>query len=111
MANTLIQHNIPLSISDHLSPLFKKLFTDSEIASQYASASTKTTCIVNGALSPYFKDVLVKTLRQQPFSVAVNGSNDCGLEKLNPLTVRYFDTTKGKVVTQLLDMCLTKGMN
>ena len=67
----------------------QKMSPDSEIASQYASASTKTTCIVNGALSPYFKDVLVKTLRQQPFSVAVDGSNDCGLEKLNPLTVRY----------------------
>ncbi len=32
-----------------------------------------------------------------------------GLEKMNPLTVRVFDTTK--VVHRFLDMCTTSGRN
>ena len=104
IANTLVQHNIPLALSDHLSPLFKDLFPDSEIACGYASASTKTTCIINGALAPHFKAALVNTLQLQPFSLAIDGSNDTGLKKMNPMTVRFFDVTKGKVVTHLLDV-------
>ena len=45
----------------------------------------------------------------QPYSIAVDGSNDSGLEKMNPMTVRLYDVNNGKVVTQFLDMCLTKG--
>ena len=94
---------------DHLSPLLKDIFSDSEIAAGYASASTKTTCMINGSLAPYFKSSLVNIMRAEPFSIAVDGSNDNGLEKMNPMTVRIYDVTRGKVVTQFLDMCLTKG--
>ena len=43
------------------------------------------------------------------FSIATDGSNDTGLEKMNPVTVRLFDVNRNKIVTQFLDMCLTKG--
>lgn len=32
MAVVLAQHNIPLAIMDHLSPLFQEIFPDSQIA-------------------------------------------------------------------------------
>ena len=48
-------------------------------------------------------------MKNKPFAVAVDGSNDTGLEKMNPMTVRLFDDTRGEVVTQFLDMCLTSG--
>ena len=35
---------------------------------------------------------------------AVGGSSDTGLEKMNPLTVRHFDDSRGEVVMQFLDM-------
>ena len=41
--------------------------------------------------------------------MATDGSNDSGLQKMNPLTVRYFDSNRGKVTSQLLDMCLTSA--
>ena len=55
---------------------------------------------------------LVIALKRQPFAIAIaiaiDGSNDNGLEKMNPLTVRLYDG-QSKITTQLLDMCLTKG--
>lgn len=42
----LIEHAIPISVSDHCAKLFRKMFPDSKIATKYASARTKTSNIV-----------------------------------------------------------------
>lgn len=55
---------------------------------KYASASTKTTCIINEALAPYFKASLLEAMKNEPYSLTVDGSNDNGLQKMNPLTVQ-----------------------
>ena len=47
-------------------------------------------------------------MKSEQYALATDGSNDEGLIKMNPLTVRYFDAAKHKVSTQLLDMCGTK---
>ena len=109
VANLLVQHNIQLAVTDHLSPLFKDIFPDSQIAKGYASARTKTTCILNGSLAPHFEATLVSTMKSSPFSIAIDGSNDTGLEKMNPMVVRLFDIECRRVTAQLLDMCLTSG--
>ena len=108
----LVQHNIPVAVTDHLSPLLTNIFPDSTIhvAQGYASARTKTTCVLNGSLAPHFKSGLVTAMSWEPFSIIVDGSNDTGLEKMNSMTVRLFDTDLGIVTTQLLDMCLTSGI-
>ena len=41
------------------------------------------------------------------FSLAVDGLNDNGLEKMNLLTVRIYVEASGKIVTRFLDMCAT----
>ena len=94
-------------VADHFGLLFKDVFPDSEIAKNYACGSTKSTCIINGSLAPYFRSSVIATLKKQPFAIANDGSNDNGLEKMNPLTVRMYDG-QSKITTQLLDMCLTK---
>ena len=109
IANALVQNNIPISFTDQLSPLLRDIFPDSEIVQGYASASTKTTCIINGSLAPFFKKSLIESMRSGPFSIAIDGSNDTGIEKMNPITVRYFDEDEGRVQTRFFDMCLTKG--
>lgn len=48
-------------------------------------------------------------MQNSPYSLATDGSNDNGLLKMNPLTVRIFDVNLGKVKTSLLDMCVSKG--
>ena len=45
------------------------------------------------------------------FSTATDGSNDQGLEKINPVAVRIFDINQHKVVTKFLDMCKSKESN
>ena len=90
MTNLLVQHNVPLAGADHLSPLFRDIFPDSKIAKGYAAACTKTTYILNGSIAPYFKATLVDVMKSQPFSIAIDGSNDSGLEKMNLLTFLFF---------------------
>ncbi len=107
IANGLVQHNIPIAFSNHLSPLLRSVFPDSKIAKSCASASTKTTCIINGALAPHFKSALIEAMKSRPYSLAVDGSNDSGNEKINLITVRIYERDVGKIVTRFLDMCPT----
>ena len=44
-----------------------------------------------------------------PYSLTTDGSNDNGLIKMNPITVRMFDVNLGKVTTCFLDMALSTG--
>ncbi|KAM3602702.1 uncharacterized protein V6R79_009311 [Siganus canaliculatus] len=77
------------------------------IKGSFKSASTKTTCIINEVVAPHFKKELVMKMRKNPFTLVTDGSNDTGLQKMNPLTVRIFDNNK--VVHRFLDMCTTSG--
>ena len=45
-------------------------------------------------------------MREEPFSIAIDGSSDSSLEKMNHLTVRIL-TDSGIVHTELLDMCMS----
>ena len=106
VASMLVQHNIPLSVSDELTPLFRDIFSDSEIAKQYSSRRTKTACVINGATAPFYQRNLIHVMKNKPFSLAVDGSSDSDVKKMNPLTVKIFDTSRGVVSTQFLDMCM-----
>ncbi|KAK0151138.1 Protein FAM200B [Merluccius polli] len=106
---SMVQHNVPFAVADHFSPLYKECFSDSSTAQSFKSASTKTTCIINEAVAPHFRKELVMKMRENPFTLITDGSNDTGLQKMNPLTVRIFDTNK--VVHRFLDMCTTSGQH
>ena len=40
-----------------------------------------------------------------------DASNDAGLSKMNPLTVRIFDINQKVISQKFLDLCLTKGLD
>lgn len=107
VATMLVQHNIPLAVADELTPLFCDVFSNSEIAKNYSSRRTKTACIINGTLADFFRQNLVEHIKENPFSIAIDGSSDSNVEKMNPLTVRVFDFNRGCVCTQFLDMCMS----
>ena len=107
ISTVLVHHNIPIAVADHLSPMFKNIFPDSQIAKMYSCARMKTACILNGALAKQLQVSLIDMMKKNPFSLATDGSNDSGLQKMNPLTVRIFDANRGGVTTRFLDMCLT----
>lgn len=66
---------------DHLSPLFHDIFPDSNIAKGFSSAGTKTMCILNRALQPHFESVLIAKMKEEPFSLAVDDSNEIEFTK------------------------------
>ena len=105
----LVQNNLPLAVADELTPLFRDIFADSEVARKYASRQTKTACIINGTVAPYFQQILLEAMKTQPYDLAIDGSSDNGVEKMNPLTVRIFDNKCGMVTTHFLDMCMSSS--
>ena len=48
-------------------------------------------------------------MKNAPYSLATDGSNDNGLKKMNPLTVQIYDVNLKRVKTSLLDMCFSSG--
>ena len=38
-------------------------------------------------------------MKLNPFSIAIDGSSDTGVEKMNPITVKMFDESQGMIVT------------
>ena len=107
----LAHHNAALCLADHIGPMQCKNFPDSEIAKNYHCARTKTACILNYALAPHLIDELVTAMKLHPYSLSVDASNDTGLSKMNPLTVRIFDISQKIVAQKFLDLCLTRGVD
>ena len=105
----IAEHHIPIAVMDHLSPLLAQCFPDSKIATSFASRRTKTSCIINDALAPSLLLSVLDMLQTKPFFISIDGSNDYGLKKMNPLAVKFFDIKRQKVVFNLLDMCTTSG--
>ena len=110
MTMFLAEHNVPIAVMDHMSPMLRDIFPDSAIAKRFSCARTKATCIINDALCPHFETELVDQMKTNPFSLAIDGSNDTDLQKMNPVTVRIFDEKQMKVATKFLEMCLTTGV-
>lgn len=67
VANYMVEHNIPFAAADHLSPLLRDIFPDSQIAKRYSSARTKTTSMLNLAIAPHFQGKYHKIIN--PFAV------------------------------------------
>ena len=52
---------------------------------------------------------LVERMKATPFSVATDGSNNTGLEKMNPVTIKIFYVNQHKIRHRFLDMGTTQG--
>ena len=89
ITETLVQHNVPLAVADHLGPLLKECFKDSRTAQEYRCARTKMSSIVNEALAPHFMRELVDQMREQPYTLVTDGSNDTGSSQ----TMMFFTLT------------------
>ena len=105
----IAEHNLPIAVADHFTPLVKKMFPDSNIAKGFSCGKIKARSILNYAIGPhYIRDVVAK-MKNYPFSLAVDGSNDTDLKKMNPLTVRIYDINRGYIATRFVDMGMTSG--
>ena len=108
--NFLIQHNLPISTSDHMGPLFRAMIADSEIAKHYGCGRTKTSAIINKTLGPHCHEYEVNHIRTHLLSLGIDGSRDTDVEKMNSMTVRIFDINGPKIVSShFYNMCVTSG--
>ena len=48
-------------------------------------------------------------MKEGPYVLSIDGSTDTGVQKMNPLTVCIFDSDRGVVTTQFLDMCMSSS--
>ena len=101
----LAEHNLPFATADHLGPLFKSIFPDSKIAKAYSCGKTKASCILNRAIALDLQSILIEQIKTSCYSIAIDGSNDQGLQKMNPVTVRLFNINQHKVVTKFYGTC------
>ena len=62
-------------------------------------------------LATYLESLLIDQMKSQPLALAVDGSNNPGLQNMNPVTVRIFYIENCKLSTKFLDMYLTSGVN
>ena len=71
----LAEHDLPMSLSDDIAKLFVAMFPDSAIAREFKCARTKSTYVLTSGLGNTFHDDLITHLRQQPFSMLIDESN------------------------------------
>jgi hypothetical protein len=77
MTNFLVEHNLPISTADHLSPLLSVMFPDSKIAKEFACKRTKATYILHEIAGDCQRKV-VQIIGKLPFTILTDGSNDRG---------------------------------
>ena len=105
----IIEHNLPIAAADHAGKLFREMFVNvdghppADVIKGFACGRTKTTCIVK-ELAHQERTKLIKSMQTGPFSIATDGSNDRGKEKLYPIIVIYPDHETGTLHQALLGL-------
>ena len=103
----LVQHNT--FMNDHLTtPIINKYFKDSDAGKAYMCRRTKTAAIVNCIGDDVFENVK-SSMQQGPFSLLLDASNDTGIQKMYPITVRLYNVQFNRIMTHFFDMNLLEG--
>ena len=90
---------------NNCTPLFKQMFSDSEIAKSFSLGADKLRYVVNYGLAPYFHDVLEKKINCAPYFVAMcdESLNKVMQENQVDLLIRYWGESTNKVRVQFWD--------
>lgn len=98
-AHFIVEHNLPLSVSDHAGELFRQMFPGNPIAKKYASGRTKTTAVIQACATETSRTIANK-MKEGPFVLGTDASQE-GDKKFFPLVVRSIDE-QGQIHTELL---------
>ena len=110
MTMLLVHQNSFLNLSDHMMKLMSKEFKGCAAADQFSCGRTKSATMVN-YIGSHMKEELVSAMTTEPLSIMFDASNDTGLYKMFPVTVRIFDTNFNHIMTKFLDMNMLVGRN
>ncbi|KAE8739206.1 hypothetical protein FOCC_FOCC015297, partial [Frankliniella occidentalis] len=104
LAAFFAEHNVAISVVDHLVPVMQKAFKDSKIAKDITLGRTKCTEMIKNVVAKVETDDLVANLKEAPcYSVMIDGSTDRTSKKTMCVLVRYCSVRDG-AVTQLLEL-------
>lgn len=106
LAAFFAEHNLAFHLSDHLTDVIGKCFTDSAIAKDLTLNRTKCTSIVKNIIANVESTETINNLRHLPFSILVDESTDITDHKFMCALVRYMSPTTGRVRTELLELIL-----
>ncbi|XP_029165358.1 uncharacterized protein LOC114936349 [Nylanderia fulva] len=101
----IAEHNIPLRVLDHLTPLIQNSVTDSDIVKNMQLKSTKGIAIIKNVLGSTEKRMLQTKLRYSLFSILIDECTDIAAMKSICIVIRFFDDEEGRVVSRLWDIC------
>ena len=102
-ANIAAEHNLSFSVANNFTHFTSSMFPDSETATKFSSACTKTTCILKGALYHHFTMPVESICRDGPFSILCDEGNDTD-NKYFAILVRLWDERVCMPATRFLDM-------
>ena len=94
-----------INSAEKISDLFKVMFSDSQIASEFQMSGTKLSYLINFDIAPHFRQLLVDEINCCSFFTM---SFDESLNKVTQtsqmdLTVRFWDTTENQVSARYWD--------
>lgn len=89
IAMFLAEHNLALSLSDHLIPLIKSLDPESKILQGLQTSRTKATQLVKNVIGCYSSEETIMIISRQKFSLIIDSSTDRTKLKHLVLVVRY----------------------
>ena len=97
-----IEKHLSFRDNEHIPELFKHMFWDSNIARQYSLGKTKMAYLITFGLGPYFKDMMLKNIKQSDFFMVIfdEAFNDILQKEQMDILVRFWRADK--VVTRYL---------
>lgn len=88
--------------------LQKRMFPDSEIAAAMALKRKKCAALLH-QLGDYVGSKLASKLQQSKFSIIIDETTDCSLEKACVIIVKYFDRAENAIKTAMLGILNVYG--
>lgn len=102
IAAFISEHNIAISIVEHLSPVIKKVCPDSEIIKDIKLSRKKCTQLIKNVIAKEITETLINYLKTTPFSIFIDESTDVASNKFLCVMVKFVEPTSRKIITQLL---------
>jgi len=104
LATLFAEHNVGIHVIDHLTPVLKTVFPDSQIAQNMSLGRTKCTEIIKNVVAKVESDETLENVKKVPFAAIIDGSTDISVHKNLCVLVRYISPKTGLIRTDLLEL-------
>uniref|UniRef100_A0A0P4WKD0 DUF4371 domain-containing protein n=1 Tax=Scylla olivacea TaxID=85551 RepID=A0A0P4WKD0_SCYOL len=115
MCAFIAEHNLPVSVMDHLPGFIVNVCQDSKIASAVKCGGTKASAILGNVMGDAFLSDLVVRLKDTKFSLIIDESTDLSTQKHLVLIARFYDLEVQKTCDHFLSLlqvtdCTAQGI-